>query len=139
MARAPLIAVVDDDASVRKALSRLLRAAGFEPRPFASGQEFLAVFRREPLDCAVLDLHMPGLSGLEILRRLNESGVFLPTVLFTADDESRNCQRSLEEGAVAFLRKPVDGPLLIECIECALIRARAVHAMNARLTAFVPS
>jgi FixJ family two-component response regulator len=136
-ARTPLVGVVDDEASVRKALSRLLRAAGFESRAFASGQEFLTACRTDPPDCVVLDLHMPEMSGLEIQRRLNDSAIFVPMVFITADDESRSCQRSLDAGAVACLHKPVDGPVLIDGVERALTRARAVYAMNARLTAFV--
>ena len=133
----PLIAVVDDEASVRRALGRLLRAAGFDSKSFATGQEFLASCRVEPPECVVLDMHMAEMSGLEVLRRLNASGVYMPLVLITADDESRHCQISLDEGAVAWLRKPVDGPQLIECVERALLQGRTVHAMNARLTAFI--
>ena len=132
----PLIAVVDDDASVRKALGRLLRAAGFESRSFASGAEFLHACRRESPDCVVLDMHMPEMSGLEVLKRMNASGLFLPVVLITADDESGRCQRVLDEGAVSWLRKPVDGPHLIQRVEQAVMLARSVHAMNARVTAF---
>jgi FixJ family two-component response regulator len=135
-ANTPLIAVIDDEASVRKALGRLLRAAGFESRPFASGVEFLEACRHEPPDCAVLDMHMPELCGLDVLRRMNDTGLFLPMVLITADDESPRCQRMLDEGAVAWLRKPVDGPQLIQRVEQAVLTARSVHAMNARLTAF---
>lgn len=131
-----LIAVVDDDASVRKALGRLLRAAGFESRSFASGTEFLEACRHEPSDCVVLDMHMPEMSGLEVLKRMNSSGLFLPVVLITADDESGRCQRVLDEGAVSWLRKPVDGPQLIQRVEQAVMLARSVHAMNARVTAF---
>jgi FixJ family two-component response regulator len=134
--RTPLIAVIDDDASVRKALGRLLRAAGFESRPFAAGQEFLEACRSYPPDCAVLDMHMPQMSGLEVLRRMNDSGLFIPMVLITADDESACCQRLLDAGAVAWLCKPVDGPLLIQRVEDAVLLARSVHAMNARVTAF---
>jgi len=133
----PLIAVVDDDASVRKALGRLMRAAGFDARTFATGREFLAACRTEPPECVVLDMHMPEMSGLEVLRRLNDSGLFLPLVLITADDESRHCQLSLDQGAVALLRKPVDGPQLIDRVEFALTRGRLIHAMNARLAAGV--
>jgi FixJ family two-component response regulator len=135
--RAPLIGVVDDEASVRKALGRLLRAAGFESRAFASGQEFLETCRTDPPDCVVLDMHMPEMSGLEIQQRLNDSAIFVPMVFVTADDESRGCQRSLDAGAVACLRKPVDGAVLIHGVERALLQAREVYAMNARLTAFV--
>ena len=132
----PLIAVVDDEASVRRALGRLLRAAGFESRPFASGREFLDACRKEPPDCVLLDMHMPEMSGLEVLKRMNASGLFLPMVLITADDESGRCQRLLDEGAVSWLRKPLDGPQLIQCVEHAVLLARSVHAMNARITAF---
>jgi FixJ family two-component response regulator len=132
----PLIAVLDDEASVRKALGRLLRAAGFESRAFASGHEFLEACRHEPPDCVVLDMHMPGMSGLEVLKRTSSLGIFLPMVLITADDESHRCQRMLDEGAVSWLRKPVDGPQLIQCVEHAVLMARSVHAMNARVTSF---
>ena len=135
--RIPVVGVVDDEASVRKALSRLLRAAGFESRPFANGQEFLAECRTNPPDCVVLDLHMPEMSGLDIQQRLNDSAIFVPMVFITADDESRGSQRSLDAGAVACLRKPVDGPVLIEWVERALAQASTVYAMNARLAAFV--
>ena len=133
--RTPLIGVVDDEASVRKALGRLLRAAGFESCAYASGQEFLTACRTDPPDCVVLDMHMPEMSGLEIQRRLNDSAIFVPMVFITADDESSSCQRSLDAGAVAWLRKPVDGPVLLEQLERALEQARSVYAMNARLTA----
>jgi FixJ family two-component response regulator len=128
--------VVDDDASVRKAFGRLLRAAGFESRSFSSGAEFLEACRHEPPDCAVLDMHMPEMSGLEVLKRMNSCGLFLPMVMITADDDCGRCQRVLDEGAVAWLRKPVDGPQLIQRVEQAVILARSVHAMNARVTAF---
>jgi FixJ family two-component response regulator len=136
-ARTPLIAVVDDEASVRKALGRLLRAAGFESRAYENGNEFLAACRVELPDCVVLDMHMPDMSGLEVQRRLNESGLLVPMVLITADDEARSCQRSLDAGAVCWLRKPVDGPELIDRVENAITLARKIHEMNARLTAFV--
>jgi FixJ family two-component response regulator len=135
-ATTPLIAVVDDEASVRKALGRLLRAAGFESHPFASGHDFLQACHKYPPDCVVLDMHMPGMSGLEVLRRMNDSGLFLPMVLITADDEQGRCQRLLDAGAVAWLRKPVDGPQLIQSVAHAVLLARSVHAMNARVTAF---
>jgi FixJ family two-component response regulator len=125
--RTPVIAVVDDEASVRKALGRLLRAAGFDSCGYASGQEFLAACRTNPPDCAVLDMHMPEMSGLEIQQRLNASAIFVPMVFITADDESHSCQRSLDAGAVAWLHKPVDGH--------ALGLARTVYGMNARFTA----
>ena len=117
------IAVIDDDASVRRAFSRLLRAAGFDVSPYASGQEFLDSRDDPRPDCAVLDMHMPGLSGLELQQRLNETGVRIPMIVITADMELQSCQAALDEGAVAYLRKPVDGPELLECLERAIAKA----------------
>jgi FixJ family two-component response regulator len=112
------IAVIDDDACVRKAFGRLLRVAGFEVTAYASAQEFLDAPHAPPPDCAVLDMHMPGLSGLELQQRLRAVGMGIPLIVITAD--GRTCQASLDAGAVAYLRKPVDGPMLIGCIERAI-------------------
>jgi FixJ family two-component response regulator len=111
------IAVIDDDASVRKAFSRLLSAAGFEVVTCASGEEFLALIRNGPLpDCAVLDMHMPGLSGLELQNRLSTLGIRIPLIVITADGELLAQREFMEPDAVAYLRKPVDGPVLLEYI-----------------------
>ena len=111
------IAVIDDDASVRKAFSRLLHAAGFEVVACASGEEFLALIRSVPLpDCAVLDMHMPGLSGLELQSRLSALGICIPLIVITADGELLAQREFMEPEAVAYLRKPVDGPVLLEYI-----------------------
>jgi FixJ family two-component response regulator len=126
------IAVIDDDACVRKAFGRLLRAAGFEITAYASAQEFLDAGHDPLPDCAVLDMHMPGLSGLELQQRLRDLGVCLPMIVITAD--GRACQASLDAGAVAYLRKPVDGPMLIGCIERAIATAPQ-RAQLARIAA----
>jgi FixJ family two-component response regulator len=112
------VAVIDDDAGVRRAFGRLLRAAGFEVTAYASAQEFLDA-PHEPLpDCAVLDVHMPGLSGLELQQRLHDVGISIPLIVITGDGHA--CEAPLDAGAVAYLMKPVDGPMLIERIEQAI-------------------
>lgn len=115
-----MIAVLDDDEPVRKAVMRLLRAAGFSARGFASGRELLAVWSREPPDCLLLDLQLPGISGLEVQRRLRSTGTQVPTIVITASDEPRIRDECVNEGASACLRKPLDEHALL----CALERAR---------------
>jgi len=116
----PYVAVVDDEEPVRKALRRLLRAAGLQADSYASGQEFLdAAAQRQP-DCVVLDLHMPGMSGLQALRKLQAAGRALPIVIITAHDEPATREQCLAAGATAFLRKPLDERLLLNAISAAL-------------------
>lgn len=102
----PLIAVVDDEEPVRKALQRLLRAAGLEAEGYASGQDFLAAERRA--DCVVLDLHMPAMSGLQVLRRIRQTTKRLPVVVITAHDQPETRDECIAAGAAAYLRKPLD-------------------------------
>jgi FixJ family two-component response regulator len=116
----PYVAVVDDEEPVRKALRRLLRAAGLQADSYASGQEFLdAAAQRQP-DCVVLDLHMPGMSGLQALRKLQAAGRALPIVIISAHDEPATREQCLAAGATAFLRKPLDERLLLNAISAAL-------------------
>ena len=115
-----MIAVVDDDVLVCKALVGLLRARGFPARGFASGQEFLESWLTERPDCLVLDLQMPGMSGVEVLSALKSAGARLPSIVITAHDEPGSREQCLREGAVAYLLKPVDDQVLLEAITRAL-------------------
>src|SRR3954471_8043613 len=81
------IAIVDDEASVRTALARLLRLAGYEVRQYASGDEFLVAVGVRPPDCVLLDVSMPGLSGIDVLSLLKARGIELPVILITATDQ----------------------------------------------------
>ena len=110
------IAVVDDEASVRKALRRLFTSAEFDCSVFASGQAFLDAVRDHALDCAVIDLHMPGLTGLDVQRELRSAGVTVPTIIITAHDEPDTRARCLAAGAVAYLRKPFDDRALLDLV-----------------------
>ena len=115
-----MISVVDDEASVRKALGRLLRASGFEVEMFASGPEFLDALRQRPPHCTILDLHLPGLSGLEVQLRLREENIRVPCIIITGKDEPGLDERVLASGAAAFLRKPLDEEALLAAITAAV-------------------
>jgi FixJ family two-component response regulator len=125
----PLIVIVDDDESVCRAIKRLVRSLGMEADTFTSGQEFVDVMEAMPshqADCVILDVQMPGLSGMEVQERLAQSGSRLPIIFITAHDEAGLRQRALAAGAVAFLRKPFNDNLLIKTLNEALKRG-AVH------------
>jgi FixJ family two-component response regulator len=115
------VAVVDDDESVRKALQRLLRASDFGADTFASAQDFLASLPHTPLpDCLVLDLQMPGTSGLDLQRQVVRAGLELPVVVITGHDEPGMQARCLAAGASAYLRKPLEAGTLLAAIEAAI-------------------
>ena len=119
----PLIAIVDDDESVCRAMSRLVRSLGMEANTFASGQEFVDRVETTPSfqpDCVVLDVQMPGMNGLEVQERLASSSNRLPVIFITAYDEPGVRDRALAAGAVAFLHKPFNDELFITTLRQAL-------------------
>lgn len=111
------VAVVDDDASVRKALSRLLAASDLHAEAFATGAEFLGSLPGRVPDCLMLDLHMPGMTGLDVQQALAEAGFRLPVIVITGHDEPKAIRASLEAGAAACLMKPLDDTVLLQTIE----------------------
>jgi FixJ family two-component response regulator len=115
-----LVAVVDDEASIRKALRRLLGASDLDCLVFASGREFLESLQKQIPDCVVLDLHMPGLTGLEVQRELARVGVVLPAIIITAHDDPANREQCLTAGASAYLRKPLEEATLLGAIQRAV-------------------
>jgi FixJ family two-component response regulator len=117
-----LIAVVDDEEPIRKALSRLLRLAGFEIETFASGVEFLESLRNHAPDCLVLDLHMPVMDGFEVESQLTRGDFQIPVVAITGRDAPKERERILELGVAAFLQKPLDGQILVAAINAATNR-----------------
>ena len=116
----PSVAIVDDEEGIRKALSRLLRASGLEAESYANGQEFLDAAAELRPDCVVLDLHMPGMSGLQVLRKLKAAGQRLSIVVITAHDEPETRERCIDAGACAYLRKPLEDRLLLNAISAAM-------------------
>lgn len=115
-----LIAIVDDEESVRKALSRLLRAAGFGVEAYASGADFLRAVEQRPPHCVVLDLRMPHVSGFDVQRALKQADAQVPVVIITGDDSPESRADALGLGAKAYLRKPVDDTMLIDAIQAAI-------------------
>jgi len=116
----PLIAVVDDDPYVRKALERLIRSAGFAAETFPSGAEFLkSVVDHEP-DCVVLDLHMPMQDGFEVQAQLARDHCAIPVVVITGHDTPESRSRALGGGAKSYLCKPVDDETLLKAINSAM-------------------
>jgi FixJ family two-component response regulator len=115
-----LVAVVDDEEPIRKALGRLLRASGLVAQCFPSGQAFLDSIETARPDCLVLDLHMPDMTGLQVLDQIQSRRPPLPTIVITGHDEAENQVRCLAAGAVAYMRKPLDDELLLQAIDYAV-------------------
>jgi FixJ family two-component response regulator len=111
------VAVVDDDESICRALKRLLHALAFDTEIYASGREFLESFHAFQPDCVILDLHMDGMSGLDLQRHLQRMKTRPPVIIITGHDNPGVRAESLLLGADAFLLKPVDRQLLISAIE----------------------
>ena len=120
MNRNALIAIVDDDQSIRDATDNLLQAAGFATATFADAESFLASERRRAAACVVADMRMPGMSGLEMHRELVASGERIPTVLITAFPEDGLRARARKAGVVCCLAKPFAPDELLECVHKAL-------------------
>ena len=116
----PFIAVVDDESPVRIMLGRLLRLADYRVIAFPSGEEFLASLTMQLPVCAVLDVHMPGLSGLDVQSRMRAAHIEVPVVFITASDDIALDRSSLEAGAVCLLRKPFSSNELLEAVDIAL-------------------
>lgn len=115
-----MVAVVDDEESVRRALTRLLRASQMEAEAYASGEAFLASLEHAVPDCVVLDLQMTGLTGRDVQRQLRASRIHLPVIIITAHDEPAIRQQCIEDGAVMYLLKPLRGATLIRSIHAAI-------------------
>jgi FixJ family two-component response regulator len=121
----PLIAIVDDDESVCRAVRRLVRSVAMDAETFSSGQDFLDLLDAMPSfqpACVILDVQMPGINGLDIQARLDKSGRSVPVIFITAHDEVGVREKALAGGAVAFLRKPFNDELLIKTLGEALKR-----------------
>jgi len=126
-----VIAVVDDDASVRQGLERLIRSAGFQAETFASAQEFLARRWADPPSCLVLDLQLPGLSGLDLQKRMAEAGLETPIVFLTGHGNIPASVQAIKAGAVEFLTKPFDEQDLLRAIQEAIERDRRTRKRHA--------
>ena len=131
--QAQAVHVVDDAVEVRRALSRLLTAAGYHVRAFESAERFLAEQDAEAPGCLLVDICMPGMTGLELQRRLVSSKVGRPIVFLTGLNDVETCARAMKAGAVDYLTKPIDGARLFAAIDQALRAdrdARRIRAIN---------
>jgi FixJ family two-component response regulator len=120
----PLVFVIDDDASVRRSLENLLRSVGLPVAVFASAQEFLASPHASALGCLILDVRLPGVSGLELQEQLRRTRPDLPIVFITGHGDIPMSVRAMKAGAVEFLTKPFGDKDLIDAVEQALRRVR---------------
>jgi FixJ family two-component response regulator len=111
-----MIAVLDDEDSVRNAVVRVLHAAGLGARGFSSGSGFLKSWHFDRPDCLLLDLQMPDMSGTEVQLALSAAGAKFPVIIITAHDGPRFREESMRLGAVAYLSKPLDIPLLLQAV-----------------------
>jgi len=133
----PMVHVVDDDEAARKGTARLLAAAGYEARTYASAHDFLSAIEPEMSGCMILDVRMPEQSGLELQVALADRAVFLPIIFMTGHGEIPDTVRAIQRGAVDFLTKPVDGQVLLAAVARALAqdteaRLTRTHQQNLR-------
>lgn len=120
-----LIAVVDDDQSVREGLGNLISSFGFEVKLFASAEDFLDSNTRLQADCAILDVRLPGISGLELQERLAAERQNIPIIIITAQGDNKTQDEAVAAGAIAFLRKPFKEEVLLAALESALNRNKS--------------
>ncbi len=115
----PVVAVLDDEPRMRKALRRLLATHGFRVDAYECGSDFLAALPSHPAACLVLDLHMPEVSGFDVLVAFESQRIAMPVVVITGHDEPGISERALSLGASVYLKKPVDESALLSAIEAA--------------------
>ncbi len=114
------IAIVDDDIDVREALEGLVISLGYIPSLFASAEQFLASPQRREIACMILDVRMPGLTGLDLQSALAAQGACPPIIFVTSYADASTRRLALSRGARGFFEKPVDADILIECLESTL-------------------
>jgi FixJ family two-component response regulator len=118
----PVVFVIDDDESICRSLRRLIKSAGFHVRTFTSGNDFLNQGCQNMHGCILLDVRMPGIGGLELQQKLNDSGCKIPVISMSAHQDTESREKAFQAGAIAFLQKPFEDQLLLETICSALNR-----------------
>jgi len=118
----PVVCIVDDDGSVRKALSRLIESLGWRSETFASPEEFLGRTVDDEIACLLLDIQLPGMDGFELRDRTVAAGLDSPVIFITAHPDARTRERAAAAEAVAYLEKPFDDQALLDALEIALDR-----------------
>src|SRR5499425_2356682 len=128
-----IVFVVDDDESVRESLGGLIRSAGMRVETFASARRFLAGPRADAPSCLVLDVHLPGLSGLDLQKRMAEADIEIPIIFITGRGDIPMTVQAMKAGAVEFLTKPLRDQDLLDAIQQALERARNVREQRSNI------
>jgi RNA polymerase sigma factor (sigma-70 family) len=128
-----IVFVIDDDPAIREAIRNLIRSVGMRVETFASAQEFMGSHRPDAPACLVLDVRMPGLSGLDLQRALSEAGVTVPIIFITGHGDIPMSVRAMKAGAVEFLTKPFRDQDLLDAITQAIDRDRAVRRQHAEM------
>ena len=131
--RAPIVFVVDDDPSVRRSIKRLIGSVGLQVELFGSAQEFLLSKRPDAPSCLVLDIRLPGISGLDFQHELAEANIHIPIIFITAHGDIPMTVRAMKAGAVEFLTKPFREQDLLDAIQLALERDRARRQGDAEI------
>ena len=116
----PTISIVDDDALVREAIRRLIKSVGMNARAYASAEEFLSSNHAQDTSCLILDVQMPGMSGLELQQRLADSGYRIPIIFISAHSNGQIRDQAIGAGAVDFLFKPFSEEALVDAVHAAL-------------------
>jgi RNA polymerase sigma factor (sigma-70 family) len=122
--REPIVYIVDDDAEVRNSLGFLVESVGHVVKAFASAQEFLEALEPDPFGCLILDVRLPGMSGLQLLEELRRRGYELPTIMLTGHPDVKIAVRALKVGAFDFLEKPLGDQPLLDLVNQAIERSR---------------
>jgi FixJ family two-component response regulator len=123
----PIVFIVDDDLSVRRSTERLIQSAGLKVQTFTSAQEFLRSARFDGPACLVLDVRMPGLSGMDLQRELTQTGIHIPIIFITGHGDIPMSVRAMKAGAVEFLTKPFRSRGLLDAVRAAIERDRSAH------------
>jgi two-component system response regulator FixJ len=122
MKKNPLVMVVDDDSGIRNAMRALLKSVGLESMQYASAQDFLAAYQPSQSGCLVLDIRMPGMSGLELQQQLNLRGAVIPVIFMTGHGDIPMAVEAMQHGAFDFLQKPFRDQDLLDRIQRAIVK-----------------
>ncbi|WP_244548884.1 response regulator transcription factor [Bradyrhizobium canariense] len=120
----PLVAIIDDDEALCSSLADLMRSVGYRAEPYASAETFLATSSLFGSDCIIADVHMPGMGGPDLVRKLHEQGITTPVILITALPDTHLDDEAISVGAQCLLRKPFETSVLLEYIERSLSNDR---------------
>ena len=130
----PIVFVIDDDALIRDGIQSLIRSIGLRAQTFGSAPEFMQAKRPDAPACLILDVRMPGLSGLELQRQLSDAEIQIPIIFITGHGDIPMSVRAMKEGAMEFLTKPVRGQDLLDAVQNAIAHDREIRDHRVELT-----